>query len=42
MPLTTRIFNWHDKEFKVADEIYVAVVVGLTVLMVVGAFMLTF
>jgi len=42
MPLTTRIFNWHDKEFRLADEIYVAVVVGLTVLMVIGAFVFTF
>ena len=42
MPLTTRMFNWHDKEFKLADEIYVAVVVTLTALMVIGAFFLTF
>lgn len=42
MPLTTRMFNWHDKEFKVADEIYVAVVAGLSILMVVGFFVLAF
>jgi hypothetical protein len=42
MPLTTRIFNWHDGEFRLADEIYVAVAVGLTALMIIGFFMFTF
>jgi len=36
------MFNWRDKEFRVADEIYVAVVAGLSILMVVGAVVLTF
>lgn len=40
MPLTTRMFNWHDKEFRLADEVFVGIVVALTALMVAGAFIL--
>lgn len=42
MPLTTRIFNWHDKEFRHADEVYIAVVGVLTVVMILGAIVLSF
>ena len=42
MPLTTKMFNWHDKEFRLADEIYVAVVLGLTLFMIAGAVVLSF
>ncbi len=40
MPLSTRMFDWHDKEFRLADEIYIAVVSVLTIAMIVGAVIL--
>lgn len=41
MPLVTKIFDWKDKEFRHADEVYLAVVAALTLFMLVGALVLT-
>lgn len=40
MPLATRMFDWHDDEFRHADEVYIAVVVVLTLAMIIGYFLL--
>ncbi len=42
MPLATRIFNWHDREFRHADEVYLAVVIALTLAMVIGFLVFNF
>lgn len=42
MPLTTRMFNWHDKEFRRADEVYIAVIAALTIGMLIGAMVIKF
>ena len=42
MGLSTKMFDWKDKEFRRADEIYIAVVGILTVAMIVGAMLLGF
>lgn len=36
MPLVTKMFDWHDKEFRHADEVYIAVVALLTIAMLLG------
>lgn len=36
MPLETRMFNWKDKEFRHADEVYLGVVAALTLAMLLG------
>jgi len=36
MPFVTRMFDWKDKEFRHADEVYIAVVAALTIVMLVG------
>lgn len=36
MPLSTRMFNWHDPEFRRADEVYLAVIIALTLAMIIG------
>lgn len=41
MPLATKMFDWKDKEFRHADEVYVAVVAVLTLVMLLGAAMLS-
>ncbi|CAG1065066.1 hypothetical protein BAC1_00643 [uncultured bacterium] len=41
MPLATRIFDWKDKEFRHADEVYLAVVAALTIVMLLGAALLS-
>lgn len=40
MPLETKIFDWKDKEFRYADEVYIAVVAVLTIVMLLGAALL--
>lgn len=40
MPLATRIFNWHDQEFRRADEVYLAVIGILTLAMIIGYFLI--
>lgn len=40
MPLVTRMFNWHDKEFRRADEVYLAVIAILTLAMIIGFFII--
>lgn len=42
MPFETKMFDWHDKEFRHADEVYIAVVLALTIAMIVGFFVLSF
>lgn len=41
MPLVTKMFDWKDKEFRHADEIYIAVVAALTIVMLLGAALLS-
>lgn len=36
MPLATKIFDLKDKEFRHADEVYLAVVIVLALAMVLG------
>lgn len=36
MPLETKMFDWKDKEFRHADEVYIAVVAAITIAMLVG------
>jgi hypothetical protein len=36
MALSTKMFDWRDKEIRHADEIYIAVVSALTLAMIVG------
>lgn len=36
MPFETRMFNWHDSEFRHADEVYLAVIIALTLIMIIG------
>ena len=40
MPLVTKIFDWHDPEFRHADEVYLVVVAILVLLMILGYFLL--
>lgn len=40
MPLATKMFDWKDKEFRHADEVYLAVVAALTIAMLLGFVML--
>lgn len=42
MPYSTKMFDWHDKEFRHADEVYVAVIVILTLAMIIGSFFIRF
>ncbi len=42
MPLSTKMFDWRDKEIRHADEVYIAIVTVLTLAMVVGAVLLGF
>ncbi len=37
MPLATKMFDWKDREVRRADEVYIAVVVVLTIAMLLGA-----
>lgn len=41
MPLATKIFDWKDKEFRHADEVYIAVVAVITIAMLLGAALLS-
>lgn len=41
MPLETKMFDWHDKEFRHADEVYIAVVAAITIAMLLGFVMLS-
>lgn len=36
MPFVTKMFDWRDREFRRADEVFVAVVAVLTIAMLVG------
>ncbi len=36
MPFATKIFDWKDKEFRHADEVYLAVVAALVLTMLLG------
>ncbi|CAG1065513.1 hypothetical protein BAC1_01096 [uncultured bacterium] len=38
MPYSTRMFDWHDPEFRHADEVYLAIVIALTLAMIIGYF----
>lgn len=40
MPYATRMFNWHDEEFRHADEVYLAVIGILTLAMIIGYFII--
>jgi hypothetical protein len=35
------MFDWKDKEFRHADEVYIAVVAALTIVMLLGAVILS-
>jgi len=42
MPLSTKMFDWHDDEFRRADEVYLAVISILTLAMIIGYFFFNF
>lgn len=39
--LEKKMFDWKDKEFRHADEVYLAVVAALTIVMLLGAALLS-
>lgn len=42
MPYSTKMFDWHDQEFRHADEVYLAVIAILTLAMIIGYFFVSF